>query len=747
MHTRVFIFFLLLTGKFNRNFAQPLTPIGQWSDHLPYSKAIRVGAINNEIIAATPYAIFSVDKNENSVWKKSRINGLSETGIVDMKAGSNRIIIIYSSGSIDIIENEKVYTIDDIKRNNNRDPVNLYHLTIENSTAYISSSIGIIQIDLERKEISSTFIIGNNGDKVNVLYITIFQNRIYASTTEGIKSAPLQGLNLQDFRNWSIEDSFFNDIIFSTGDKLYAVRNDSIFKHENPWEFIYKADPIRTINSSSNQIIIAHLNGIDVIDSEGLVLNKINNGNGLSNPLQAIVSEDELWIADGTNGLIRYNGSYQNFSPASPLDIISGEMIYTEKGLLATAGKGVSQKNDAGIFQFINREWKNFSSINNNALQNIKDISTIAYDVSQDVIWVGSSGNGLIKFYKENNIDVFAAGSFVSPAFNDPVVYNVSGLAFDQNKTLWIANDGAMDPIIAYTENGTAYKFRPPFSLPSNSVGKIIIDDIGQKWIIAPQLGLICFNDNNTPANPGDDQWKLYTTGQGNGNLPTTNVLDIVKDRNNFIWIGTSSGIAIIQCTEQVFGSQICDATLPVVQQGNFAGYLFRGEMVQAIAIDGANRKWIGTRNGLWLISEDGEKTIERFTSGNSPLPSNIIHSIAIDDLTGEVFIATDKGLVSFRGTATGIVNEINPVKVFPNPVPPGYNGTIAIRGVPANSIVKITELNGRLVFQGRANGTQFIWNGKTYQGNNVATGVYLVMAMDGVSGEKLLTKIVIVGK
>src|SRR4029079_4387745 len=134
-----------------------------------------------------------------------------------------------------------------------------------------------------------------------------------------------------------------------------------------------------------------------------------------------------------------------------------------------------------------------------------------------------------------------------------------------------------------------------------------------------------------------------------------------------------------------------CEAVWPVVQTGNFAGYLFKGQEVRSIAVDGADRKWVATKNGVWLISADGEKVIWHFTEENSLLLNNDVKKIAIDGQTGEVYFATAKGICSFRSTDTE-GEEINSnVLVFPNPVPPGYNGTIAIRGVANNAIVKIT--------------------------------------------------------
>ena len=320
----------------------------------------------------------------------------------------------------------------------------------------------------------------------------------------------------------------------------------------------------------------------------------------------------------------------------------------------------------------------------------------------------------------------------------------MSGLSFDSEKNLWVSNYGSHQQLHVRKPDGNWRSFAVPFALAENAVAQIVIDVLGQMWIASPKgNGLICFNHGTSIDNQADDKWKLFRAGSGNGNLPDNNVLSLAKDKNGFIWVGTSNGIGIIPCVQQVFSSAPCEAVLPIVQSGNFNGYLFNGEQVQTIAVDGADRKWVGTKNGVWLISPDGEKTIHHFTEDQSPLLSNDVQSIAIDGFTGEVFFSTAKGVCSFRSNATEGTNQNQNVLVFPNPVPPGYTGPIAIRGVVENGIVKITELNGRLVYQANALGGQVTWNGKDYTGNRVASGVYLVLITDNNRKSNLATKIV----
>src|SRR5690606_9604552 len=313
---------------------------------------------------------------------------------------------------------------------------------------------------------------------------------------------------------------------------------------------------------------------------------------------------------------------------------------------------------------------------------------------------------------------------------------------------LWISNFGASQPLHVKKAGGQWKSFTVPLNISNQTMAQIIIDDANQKWINSPLgNGLVLFNHGEGIDNTNDDRWRLYRAGAGNGNLPSNEILSIAKDKNGFIWIGTSDGIGIIECPADAFSSQGCEAFLPVVQHGNFNGYLFKGQHVQGIAVDGANRKWIATNNGAWLVSENGEKLIYHFTEDNSPLFNNDVKQVTINGRTGEVYFATSKGIISYRGTATDGGERNENVLVFPNPVPPNYSGNIAIRGLVDNAIVKIIELGGRLVFETRALGGQAIWDGYNYVGQKASSGVYIVLVNDDGRQEKVATKIFFISK
>lgn len=280
----------------------------------------------------------------------------------------------------------------------------------------------------------------------------------------------------------------------------------------------------------------------------------------------------------------------------------------------------------------------------------------------------------------------------------------------------------------------------------------LIIDSYDQKWCVigrdggANEIGLLVYNNNNTLEDVSDDKYKILSTSVGNGNLPSLNVISIAEDLDGEIWVGTDKGIAVFYNPANIFSEYNFDAEQILIQEGDYGQYLLSEEKITQIVVDGANRKWIGTeRSGLYLLSSDGLDEIEHFTEENSPLFSNNITALTIDNKSGEIYIGTSKGLLSYRSTATdGFVNT-KKVKVFPNPVKETYFGLIAINGLSTNANFKITDVNGNLVFEDYAKGGQAIWDGKNKNNERVGTGVYLIFSSDETGEEKVEGKIVFI--
>lgn len=766
---RIFPVFIFAVFVIDAGAQNPQVPVGSWKEYLPYNSAIDAAAGDNKIFCATPFSLFTVDVNDNSTERMSKVTGLSETGIsaIDYDEANHKLLIAYSNSNIDIVFRNDIFNIPDIKRQNISGDKSIYNIYQLNGEYYLSTGLGVIVVDGNKYEIKDSWFIGNNGSHVRVGGFTSDGTYFYAATDEGLKRIAINNTNPANYAEWQLV-SGANGLnpgacrnVVSIDNKVIALKDDSLFAFDgNNWSLYYaNGDKITAINPAGNKLGVCHLltgpvSNVVLLNTDGSIARTIQQNGVTPFPRKIIFYDNYYWLADQFDALSKFSNNAnadELYSPNSPESIASGEMVAYNHIFYATAGEVNDswnyQFNGNGIYRYENGEWKNFNRFHYPALDTMLDFITVTVDPRDESVWAGSFGGGLLHIRPDQSFDIFKQNSPLQPLPLDPANYRVSGLAFDGNNNLWISNYGSPQPLIVRKPDSSWKSFSLPFNLTDNVVSQIVIDDLGQLWVVAPLgNGLICFNYGNSIDDNNDDHWRRYGIGTGNGNLPSNDVLCIARDKSGFIWVGTDNGIGVIQCTQDVFNTG-CEAVLPIVPQGNFAGYLFNGETVESIAVDGADRKWVATLSGVWLVSADGTSIIERFTEDNSPLLSNSVKKIAIDGNSGEVFFATSKGICSFRGTATQGSDTNSGVTVFPNPVPPGFGGTIAIRGLADNSIVKITELNGRLVYQANALGGQAVWDGRDYKGRKITTGVYLILISTSDKMEKAVSKIVFISK
>ena len=745
-----------------------MPPIGQWREHLPYNSAIDVTAGDGKVYCATPYSLFSVTIAGNTVERFSRVTGLSETGVsaINYDEGNKKLLIAYSNSNIDIIYRNDIYNVPDIKRSTIIGDKNIYNIYPLGKNYYLSTGLGVVVIDGDRYEVKDSWFIGNGGNQVKVNGFTSDGTYFYAATEEGLKKVARNSPNLANYSNWQtvsggngLTAGPCNNVL-TVQDKIIVQKNDSLFvQNGTNWSFLYTDTwPFISSNTTENKIQICErqANGISrvvILNADGTVFRTLANTGAVSFPRKAILYNNDPWVADQFASLSRFGASfsYEQYILNSPQATASGEMVVYNNIFYATAGSVNDawnyQYNGDGIYTFKEGSWNNINRYRYNQIDTLLDYVTIAIDKRDETIWAGSYGGGLLhikpgpvfEIFKQNNLGV---------TVGDPVSYRVAGLAFDRENNLWISNFGSGQQLRVRKNDDSWKAITVPFSLFENALSQIVIDDNNYKWIVAPLgNGLICYDHGTSVDNTNDDKWRRYTGGAGNGNLPNNEVLCVAKDKNGFIWVGTSDGIGVIQCPLDIFSAQTCEAVLPVVPNGNFAGFLFKGQQVRSIAVDGADRKWVATKNGVFLISASGEKVIYQFTEDNSPLLSSDVKKITIDGKTGEVYFATAKGICSFRSTATEGGERNEDILIFPNPVPPGYSGTIGIKGLVNNAIVKITELDGRLVYQTKALGGQAIWDGRNYKGQRISSGVYLVLVSDDGKKESTATKIFFISK
>ena len=736
MKKNLLTYFLLLTFLSVKG---QNTPIYSWQEHLSYQSANHILEVENNIYCSTENGLFYYNKEDYTINRLNKITGLSDIGVAAMNYDSenNIIIISYHNTNIDLIKNDEIVNIADIKDKLIIGEKKIHNIDVFDDVAYLSTSFGLILLDLIKEEIKDTYKIGENGNFVGINDCYIDDTCIFVGTTDGVYFADKNSNTLFDFNSWTKHPSFSTEV-----SEIIVNSWGMLFNNQYPY--------VKVRNSNGYYLEIG---GIISIYQNGNLISEIIADSNFSKIRDAWIDKDDiLWVADSTNGLLKFkNFEYaESYIPESAVEnqIYSLEFI-NDKLYVCHGGKEFEtppgNKNGASIMNNYDG-WRNYDYYEFKHARDIIEVTALG-----DKTYFASYYNGVIEL--ENN-EVVEKYSWHNTANGlDTISYwqsdnrmAISDLKFDEYGNMWGLLSSVDHPLFVKTKENEWLKF----SISSTQkflFDELLIDSYDQKWgIMERGNGIFVYNNNNTLDNPNDDQYKLLNTNIGNGNLPSMNIYCFSNDLDGEIWIGSNKGIAVFYNPEAVFSGYDFDAQQILITEGEYGQYLLSEEKVNCITVDGANRKWVGTeKSGVFLLSEDGMQEIHHFTKDNSPLFSDNITDIAINHENGEVFIGTAKGLMSYRSDATeGVLIQSN-TKVFPNPVKESYNGPIAISGLVSNVNVKITDASGNLVFETTANGGQAIWNGLNKNGERASTGVYLVFSTDLFGEQKMVSKILFI--
>lgn len=778
---QIFVYALLLLSFMMGGKGIAQLAIGQWRVHLSYQKGISVAQSQDKIFCATESGIFSLGKSDNSIERLSKVTGLSDVQVSTLRFNdyNSTLLIAYKNANIDLIKDNNIYNLPDIKLaiiTANKTINNIY---FRSELAYLACGFGIVVLDMDRKEIKDTYYIGYNGGYINVCDITSDADYLYAATDSGVYRASWGAPNLADFNSWnkfsSLPQGKYNTIVSFAG-RIYVNLapstapwpSDTIFVLNDDgyqWSHFIKPDtafnPIRKLDTGYDRILLSNVWGTYVYNSTDSFVGPIyvwTTGFNI-NAYQSIIDNIDpnmYWIADNNNGLIRsYKiGEWANkFAPNGPNTSEAYAMSISDEDLWVARGDRSDLWNNiykpAEAYRFSNETWSSFTKENIPAFDTILDIVSVAIDpANKEHVYLGSVGAGLIEMNNGsvqlwNETNSFLQ-SWTGASFHWVGIF---GMAYDQSGNLWIANCYVTNPLVVRKADGSWDSFNFSEFVTNPTISQIIVNQYNQKWMILPREngGILVFNENGTWGT-SDDNKKYLTSGEGKGNLPSSKIFCLAEDHDGEIWVGTDKGIAVFYCADQVFSSSGCEAQQIFIEQDGHTQILLETEVVSAIAVDGANRKWIGTQNsGVYLMSADGTTQIQHFTVDNSPLLSNEIRSIVINPKNGEVFFGTAQGIISYRSDAIEGLDDFTDVYVFPNPVHPGYEGPIAISGLVENADIKITDISGSLVYQTKSLGGQAIWYGKNFKGERACSGVYLVFCANEDGSKTYITKILLV--
>lgn len=735
------------------------TPVAQWRSVLPYSSAVGIAHDGVTTYVATRYSFYTRNNITEELTTYSKVNGMSDIGMsgvaYDDYTGS--VILTYTNSNIDIFKNGMFYNIPDLKIKTVTGTKAINGIYVEKGLAYLSTDVGIVVIDLAKVEVKETYTFSKNSQVIGVRAVTGVGNNFYAATVKGLYRAPKNSPKLQAFSEWQALDTTRKLLgVAALDDKVFTLQIDTVFAIEN--------DTLRSIYTSDSNFydINPGIRGVWVLEHYDSIfsgmIRRIGGDYSLTDSMKTqgfavqiidVADEDSTkFFADQFTGLkkrTRKGEPYNTLAPDGPSDVGNFDIIARDGKLIIAHGSYddtyVPGNNSAGFSVYENDKWKYYRLYDYTPFgDSVLNFTHLGLG-PDGTIYAGSTESGLFLLKPDGGTEYYKQNSFISPSSTGGNLYRVSGIAFDNDGVLWITVlGGTPNELVARTTDGQWYPISVQIPRPlAHAAAHLAIDDNNQKWFAAPRGGgLIVYDDNHTPANILDDASIRLQAGEGSGGLPDNEVFCITKDKDGSMWIGTANGIGIVNCPGQVIQRQ-CEAEKRIVQFDQFAGYLFQNEQVRTIAVDGANRKWIGTNNGVWLISSDGDEIITRFTKDNSPLPSDIIQKIVVDGKNGDVYIGTESGLMVYRGTATDGVEQTGDLITFPNPVPSGYSGTIAINGFVENADVRITDISGQLIYRTTAHGGQAVWNGMDYTGRRPQSGVYLIFGSnkDGSATQK----------
>ena len=750
------LLFILLTLFPAICFAQDKA-IGSWASHFAYTNARSVAYDGKDKVYAADLNLFAYSTLDNEYTVYSKVNGLSDVGInlIRYNTTDDYLLIIYENGNIDILSDDGIINIPDIKNLQISGSRNINDIYFFNKFAYLSTDLGIVVLDPSKNEIKETYVLQNGTVVAKVNSFTNFQQQFVAATDQGIYVANENNPILQDFNNWTnIDNKNINHLLAVGDNRIFLAEGKTLHTSDDlntGLNAIYTSqENIVRLNEGFSNIYVCE-NGntkraIQLFDNNANAIDSFFNVNAFD------VAEvgSSFYIADGYIGLVQVpNKQDRNkIHPDGPFANAFFNLNIAEDKLIVSGGGHAGwnyQFSSTGIYTYDYNNWTAYNRFDNvPAMDSTFDIVAATIDPKTKSIYGASYGGGLLEIKADGDAQVFKNNGFINNAIGDPGGFRVFDLAFDNENNLWMTNYGANTQLVVKKTDNSWQKFSLPFPSGSGekSATQLLIDNSNQKWVIGARgVGLMVMNDNNTIDNTNDDVSRLLSTGLGRGNLPNIFVNCMAQDKDGLIWVGTNDGIGIFNCPESILTTNGCDAELKIVQYDENAGLLFQSETVKSIAVDGGNNKWIGTNNGVWQISEDAETILQRFNTANSPLPSDEVNKIVVHPKTGDVFIATNKGLVSYRGNATEGNETNDEILVFPNPVPSNYQGTIAIKGLTENADVRITDVSGQLVYRTTAQGGQATWNGMTYTGKRPMTGIYYVFVTNKDGSQTKTTK------
>jgi ligand-binding sensor domain-containing protein len=743
-----------------------------WQSYFSYNEIKAISDSPTAVIVASENALFSKNISTNILKTTTTIDGLSGQTISSLYYSSvfNKTLVGYENGLILVInetDGKVTKVVDIINKQLASKLKKINHFMEHGGIAYVSCDFGIVQFNLTTLLFGDTYFIGDIGLEVSVRQTTIYNGFIYAATANGIRKADITNKNLVDYNQWTkVANS--NWLAISTFDtQLFAIDGTGFIKkydaNTNSFVGVLNLPQAPTdMRSKGDYLLVTTPNSVFVYNKQMVLVSQFNKNQVLDSTVSfscATLIGDNLYIGTQENGIFTTSLTnttvFENTSPTGP----SRNNVFAING--STNNLWVVYGGYTGYNPFT---YPGFKSDNYGISKYNKSFgwSHIPYKKvfgatalcritinpnNENQVFISSYYSGLLKL--ENDVPTFlydaknTAPNGLKSILNQPSDdVRINGAVFDKTGNLWLNNSLIDDGFKVLKSNGQwqSYPMNVILDRPvGTDMARMIIDKNGTKWWGTNINGLIGYNESI-------NKFKKITLGPDSGNLPTANVVSVALDNKNQLWIGTKKGLRVLSNTNSFLTDNQLTTSSIIINDNNLGQELFYDQFITDIVVDGANNKWIGTADsGIFLVSPNGQETKYHFTIDNSPLPSNLVNDIDINAVTGEVFIATSKGLISFKGNATKAKDDLNNAYVFPNPVRPEYEGTVKIAGLTDKANVKITDVTGNLVYEAISEGGTIEWDTTAFGKYKVASGVYMVFISDQEGVETNVKKVMII--
>jgi len=765
-----------------------------WQSHYSYNRIVDVVDAGNSIFAAAENAVFRYDVTSNAIETITTVEGLSGENITTIYYSDiyETLVIGYETGLIELyfVSDGSVFSVVDIVEKQNITPERkrINHFYEHEDIVYIATDFGISLYDLDRLEFGDTYFIGAGGTQVAVKQTAVNNNQIYAACFDeaGIKISDLNNPNLIDFQQWNTLINGNYTTIVEFQDRVYASRASGIIYEITSTSinnlFNINPSPI-DVEVNNDVLVYATSNEVQVYNATMNLTATFQPSTDFETDFSAaVINDNEVYMGTSDFGVLNNTltpSEYLEINPNGPLFNSVFKLDASTGAVWATFGEYSPALNpypldSKGISYLIDDVWED---IPYDSLFGARDLNTITPNIfNPNQVFISSFFSGLLELnnfeptllYNQANSGLESLILSGNPNYVD---IRVSETEYDRNGLLWVLTsrvENALKSFDPATNNWQSYSFSDLIEDPLlDELGffDLEIDNNGTKWIGAYSNGLLAYNENivNNP---------LRSISSEEQNLPFPRVTALALDNRNQLWIGTILGLRVLFNTTGFYEDPNPSLNSIIILEDGIARELLEDQLITDIEVDGSNNKWVGTGDsGAFYFSADGQNTIYHFTTNNSPLPSNTINDISVDEANGVVYIATNKGLLSFTAGGSKPTETLSEAYIYPNPVRPeyeilGFNNLnditkgIKIVGLTENVNVKITDIEGNLVAEAQSNinlrasaanynfaidGGTAIWNGRNLANNIVNSGVYLVMISDLDSFETKVLKVLII--